>query len=65
MGDFAKKYFKGILVSLDIIAAFIAIVVAAVLKFDAIKRLPLWFTEYLWLVVLIDVVLTIGIFAFK
>ena len=65
MGDFCKKHFKGILVFLDIFAALIAIVVAATLKFDAVKRLPLWFTEYLWLVALIDVALTFGIFAFR
>ena len=64
-GDFVKKHFKVLLVIFDILAAVVAMTVATVLKFDAIRRLPNWFVDYLWAVALVNVVLTIGIFAFK
>ena len=65
VGDFGKKHFRGILVGLDIVVAFIAMVVATFLKFDALVRLPEWFTKYFLIIGAIDIVLTFILYAIK
>ena len=65
VGDFGKKHFRGILVGLDIVVAFIAMVVATFLKFDALVRLPEWFTKYFIIIGAIDIVLTFILYAIK
>ena len=59
---FIKKYFKILLLLADVFSLGAAAFAAQVLKFDGSSAPPLWYTENAGWVILVDLILTLGVF---
>lgn len=62
IGQLIKKNVKVVLVILDILSVLSATFFAALLKYDAVIRLPKWFVNHVFIVLLADLVLMFGAF---
>ncbi len=62
LGARVKEHIRGFLVFLDIISVASAVFFSALLKYDAVIRLPQWFREYAWYVIAIDLLVMIVLF---
>lgn len=61
-GTLIKKHIKIVLALLDIISALFATVFSATLKYDAVRRLPDWFTDHILVVLTVDLIAMLGLF---
>lgn len=62
LGALVKEHVRAFLVFLDIISVAAAVFFSTLLKYDAVIRLPQWFKEYGWYVVVVDLVVMLVLF---
>ena len=62
LGAIVKEHVRAFLVFLDVISVAAAVFFSTLLKYDAVIRLPQWFKEYGWYVVVVDLVVMLVAF---